>query len=132
MNENLDPEASNLTPTDRDIERVLRPQAFEDFNKFYLDIKNKNHEKSGSKYNYGKADFIISKMLNPIYQPMAGKTINNAENKTALRMNPKKWKLIWNGKRCPKPVIDALKSVGAVVLPEATTAGQSCTRKGRS
>ncbi|GGI26252.1 Holliday junction branch migration DNA helicase RuvB [Pedobacter lithocola] len=31
MNENLDPEASNLTPTDRDIERVLRPQAFEDF-----------------------------------------------------------------------------------------------------
>ena len=31
MNENLDPEASKLTPTDRDIERVLRPQAFEDF-----------------------------------------------------------------------------------------------------
>ncbi|WP_316796313.1 Holliday junction branch migration DNA helicase RuvB [Pedobacter agri] len=31
MNENLDPDASNLTPTDRDIERVLRPQAFEDF-----------------------------------------------------------------------------------------------------
>ena len=31
MNEHLDPEASNLTPTDRDIERVLRPQAFEDF-----------------------------------------------------------------------------------------------------
>lgn len=31
MNENLDPEAGNLTPTDRDIERVLRPQAFEDF-----------------------------------------------------------------------------------------------------
>lgn len=31
MNENLDPEASNLSPTDRDIERVLRPQAFEDF-----------------------------------------------------------------------------------------------------
>ncbi|RYD73849.1 MAG: Holliday junction branch migration DNA helicase RuvB [Sphingobacteriales bacterium] len=31
MNENLDPEATNLTPTDRDIERVLRPQAFEDF-----------------------------------------------------------------------------------------------------
>ncbi|WP_421943730.1 Holliday junction branch migration DNA helicase RuvB [Pedobacter sp.] len=31
MNENLDPEAENLTPVDRDIERVLRPQAFEDF-----------------------------------------------------------------------------------------------------
>ncbi|WP_231459654.1 MULTISPECIES: Holliday junction branch migration DNA helicase RuvB [unclassified Pedobacter] len=31
MNENLDPEADNLTPIDRDIERVLRPQAFEDF-----------------------------------------------------------------------------------------------------
>jgi len=31
MNEHLDPEASKLTPTDRDIERVLRPQAFEDF-----------------------------------------------------------------------------------------------------
>ena len=31
MNENLDPEASNLSHTDRDIERVLRPQAFEDF-----------------------------------------------------------------------------------------------------
>lgn len=31
MNEHLDPNASQLTPTDRDIERVLRPQAFEDF-----------------------------------------------------------------------------------------------------
>ncbi|MEH3115238.1 Holliday junction branch migration DNA helicase RuvB [Pedobacter terrae] len=31
MNEHLDPEANHLTPTDRDIERVLRPQAFEDF-----------------------------------------------------------------------------------------------------
>ncbi|MBO9671824.1 MAG: Holliday junction branch migration DNA helicase RuvB [Sphingobacteriaceae bacterium] len=31
MNEYLDPEANKLTPTDRDIERVLRPQAFEDF-----------------------------------------------------------------------------------------------------
>ncbi|MNK40823.1 Holliday junction ATP-dependent DNA helicase RuvB [compost metagenome] len=31
MNEHLDPNASHLTPTDRDIERVLRPQAFEDF-----------------------------------------------------------------------------------------------------
>jgi len=31
MNEHLDPDAGHLTPTDRDIERVLRPQAFEDF-----------------------------------------------------------------------------------------------------
>jgi Holliday junction DNA helicase RuvB len=31
MNEHLDPEASSLSPQDRDIERVLRPQAFEDF-----------------------------------------------------------------------------------------------------
>jgi Holliday junction DNA helicase RuvB len=31
MNEHLDPNADHLTPTDRDIERVLRPQAFEDF-----------------------------------------------------------------------------------------------------
>lgn len=31
MNENLDPNAENLSHMDRDIERVLRPQAFEDF-----------------------------------------------------------------------------------------------------
>jgi Holliday junction DNA helicase RuvB len=31
MNENLDPSAESLSPLERDIERVLRPQAFEDF-----------------------------------------------------------------------------------------------------
>lgn len=31
MNENLDPHAERLTPTDKDLERVLRPQSFEDF-----------------------------------------------------------------------------------------------------
>lgn len=31
MNENLDPSAENLTPIERDIERALRPTAFEDF-----------------------------------------------------------------------------------------------------
>ena len=31
MNENLDPSADHLTPTERDIEKVLRPQEFEDF-----------------------------------------------------------------------------------------------------
>src|SRR6195952_647570 len=31
MNENLDPESERLSPTERDIEKVLRPQAFEDF-----------------------------------------------------------------------------------------------------
>ena len=31
MNENLDPSSENLTPTERDIEKVLRPQEFEDF-----------------------------------------------------------------------------------------------------
>ncbi|PYF76800.1 Holliday junction branch migration DNA helicase RuvB [Pedobacter nutrimenti] len=31
MNENLDPSSENLTPIERDIEKVLRPQAFEDF-----------------------------------------------------------------------------------------------------
>lgn len=31
LNENLDPNAERLSPTDRDIERALRPQAFEDF-----------------------------------------------------------------------------------------------------
>ncbi|MGF1925829.1 MAG: Holliday junction branch migration DNA helicase RuvB, partial [Bacteroidia bacterium] len=31
MNENLDPSTENLSPTERDIEKVLRPQAFEDF-----------------------------------------------------------------------------------------------------
>jgi Holliday junction DNA helicase RuvB len=31
MNENLDPASENLTPIDRDIEKVLRPQTFEDF-----------------------------------------------------------------------------------------------------
>ena len=31
MNENLDPSLENLTPTERDIEKVLRPQEFEDF-----------------------------------------------------------------------------------------------------
>ncbi|WP_040299126.1 Holliday junction branch migration DNA helicase RuvB [Arcticibacter svalbardensis] len=31
MNENIDPDSERLTPTDRDIERVLRPQVFEDF-----------------------------------------------------------------------------------------------------
>ncbi len=31
MNENLDPSADHLSPTERDIEKVLRPQEFEDF-----------------------------------------------------------------------------------------------------
>jgi len=31
MNENLDPESERLSPAERDIEKVLRPQAFEDF-----------------------------------------------------------------------------------------------------
>jgi Holliday junction DNA helicase RuvB len=31
MNENLDPSSENLNPTERDIEKVLRPQEFEDF-----------------------------------------------------------------------------------------------------
>ena len=31
MNENLDPSSENLTPIERDIEKVLRPQEFEDF-----------------------------------------------------------------------------------------------------
>src|SRR5471030_1574229 len=31
MNENLDPDGENLSPVERDIEKVLRPQAFEDF-----------------------------------------------------------------------------------------------------
>ena len=31
MNENLDPSADSLSPLERDIEKVLRPQAFEDF-----------------------------------------------------------------------------------------------------
>jgi Holliday junction DNA helicase RuvB len=31
MNENLDPSFENLTPVERDIEKVLRPQAFDDF-----------------------------------------------------------------------------------------------------
>ena len=31
MNEHLDPSLDNLSPTERDIEKVLRPQAFDDF-----------------------------------------------------------------------------------------------------
>lgn len=31
MNENLDPSAESLSPIERDIEKVLRPQAFDDF-----------------------------------------------------------------------------------------------------
>ncbi len=31
MNENLDPNPDKLTPTEKDLERVLRPQSFEDF-----------------------------------------------------------------------------------------------------
>ncbi len=31
MNENLDPSSEKLSPTERDIEKVLRPQEFEDF-----------------------------------------------------------------------------------------------------
>ena len=31
MNENLDPSSENLSPVERDIEKVLRPQEFEDF-----------------------------------------------------------------------------------------------------
>src|SRR5690606_32024950 len=31
MNENLDPNPERLSPTDREMERVLRPQSFEDF-----------------------------------------------------------------------------------------------------
>ncbi len=31
MNENLDPSSEPLSPIERDIEKVLRPQAFDDF-----------------------------------------------------------------------------------------------------
>src|SRR5436189_549087 len=31
LNENLDPASEHLTPAEREIEKVLRPQAFEDF-----------------------------------------------------------------------------------------------------
>ena len=31
MNENLDPAEENLSPVEREIEKVLRPQVFEDF-----------------------------------------------------------------------------------------------------
>lgn len=40
LNENLDPDAEHLTPTDRDIEKVLRPQAFEDFTGQFKILEN--------------------------------------------------------------------------------------------
>ncbi|WP_207421602.1 Holliday junction branch migration DNA helicase RuvB [Desertivirga brevis] len=40
MNENLDPSAERLSSTERDIEKVLRPQAFEDFTGQYKILEN--------------------------------------------------------------------------------------------
>ncbi|MGV3703955.1 MAG: Holliday junction branch migration DNA helicase RuvB [Arcticibacter sp.] len=40
MNENLDPDADRLSSIDRDIEKVLRPQAFEDFTGQFKILEN--------------------------------------------------------------------------------------------
>ncbi|WP_407426122.1 Holliday junction branch migration DNA helicase RuvB [Arcticibacter sp.] len=40
MNENLDPDAERLSSLDRDIEKVLRPQAFEDFTGQFKILEN--------------------------------------------------------------------------------------------
>lgn len=40
LNENLDPEAERLSSIDRDIEKVLRPQAFEDFTGQFKILEN--------------------------------------------------------------------------------------------
>ena len=40
MNENLDPESERLSPAERDIEKVLRPQVFEDFTGQYKILAN--------------------------------------------------------------------------------------------
>ncbi|WP_106294958.1 Holliday junction branch migration DNA helicase RuvB [Arcticibacter pallidicorallinus] len=40
MNENLDPDAERLSSIDRDIEKVLRPQAFEDFTGQFKILEN--------------------------------------------------------------------------------------------
>jgi Holliday junction DNA helicase RuvB len=40
MNEYLDPNAESLSPTERDIEKVLRPQVFEDFTGQYKTLAN--------------------------------------------------------------------------------------------
>ncbi len=40
LNENLDPSAERLSSTERDIEKVLRPQAFEDFTGQYKILEN--------------------------------------------------------------------------------------------
>lgn len=40
MNENLDPNPENLSPAERDIEKVLRPQVFEDFTGQYKILAN--------------------------------------------------------------------------------------------
>lgn len=40
LNENLDPSAERLTPVERDIEKALRPQAFEDFTGQYKILEN--------------------------------------------------------------------------------------------
>lgn len=40
MNENLDPDSEHLSPAERDIEKVLRPQAFEDFTGQYKILAN--------------------------------------------------------------------------------------------
>jgi Holliday junction DNA helicase RuvB len=40
MNEHLDPESERLSPAERDIEKVLRPQAFEDFTGQFKILEN--------------------------------------------------------------------------------------------
>ena len=69
----------------------------------------------------GKADFLdIKSARNPIYQPMAGKTVANTENKTELKESPKSAEAIAEAKKEIAPAAEAPKSLGAVVLPETT------------
>lgn len=67
----------------------------------------------------GKVDFLnIKTAKNPIYQPMAAKTVVNPEGKKELTEGTKNEEIITEAKTENVTASDAPKSLGAVVLPQ--------------
>ena len=63
MNENLDPEQENLSPVDREIEKVLRPQVFEDFTGQFKIMANLRIFVQAAKLRGEALDKMLEKVL---------------------------------------------------------------------
>ncbi|WP_316809180.1 hypothetical protein [Pedobacter agri] len=79
----------------------------------------------------GKTDFKdLKNVKNPIYQPMAGKTINNPDNISANKNEPKEEvassEIV---KDATKSIIEVSKNAGAIVLPAITKAENPASEK---